>query len=170
MNWKESRAAVRVMFFLLITLFAVSCSSTDLRSVLKGKRYIDELKDTSHIDKGWIDNDTFVVTAEGYPVSSLYNKVARRESSERIAVSRARAQVLEKFSDFKFTGEYQELKKSGELGGTEKSGIELKLELEEIVKEGVITEITYDAEDNCIIVYEVSHPGLKKMVARAEWK
>ncbi len=170
MNLKISIHIILLLTGVSAAFILSGCSSIDLTEVFKGKKHIDELKDTSHIDKGWIDQDTFVVTAEGYPVSSLYNKVARRESSERLAVTKARSQVLDKFSEFKFTREYQELKKTGNLVDTGKSGIELKLELEEIVKQGEITEITFDAEDNCIIVYEVTHPGLQKMVAQAEWK
>ena len=113
--------------------------------------------------EGWVDENTFRLAAAGAPKRTLTNKIARRESAKRAAILNAQYQVLEKFKGAKLEG-------ATGMSDFEMTGIAIAQEVQGIVKGGSVQSATYDAEDNCEIIYEVKARGLKKKVQAAEFK
>ncbi len=113
--------------------------------------------------EGWADENTFRIAAAGAPKRTLTNKVARRESAKRAAILNAQYQVLEKFKGAKLEG-------ATGMSDFEMTGIAIAQEVQGVVKGGSVFKVTYDAEDNCEIVYEVKAKGLKKKVSAAKWE
>lgn len=113
--------------------------------------------------EGWVDEDTFIIAAAGVAKKSLTNQVQRRESSKRAAILNAQYQVLEKFKGSKIEG-------AAGMSDFEMTGIAIAQEVQGTVKGGSVKKVTYDAEDNAEVIYEVKAKGLKKKVSAADWK
>lgn len=138
---------------LLISLTACS-SSSNIGGTVEGNSYTVE---------GWVDDDTYRLSAAGVPKSSLTNSVARRESAQRAAILNAQYKVLEKFKGSTIEG-------AAGMSDFETTGIAIAQEINGVIKGGSVKKVTYDDEDNCEIIYEVKSKGLKKKVSNAQWK
>jgi len=139
---------------LVVTVAFASCVGGGIGGTVKGKTYKNE---------GWVDENTFRIAAAGVPTRTLTNKVQRKESAKRAAILNAQYQVLEKFKGAKIEG-------AAGMSNFETTGMAVAQEVKGIVKGGSVYSITYDAEDNCEIIYEVKARGLKKKVSVAKWK
>lgn len=136
-----------------ISFGLLSCSSK-MGGTVEGETFTTE---------GWIDDNTFRIAAAGVATRTLTNKVARRESSKRAAILNAQYQVIEKFKGSQIEG-------ASGMSNFEMTGIAIAQELKALAKGGSVKKTTWDAEDNCEIIYEVYSKGLKSKVAAAEWK
>ncbi len=136
-----------------VTLTLSSCGSK-LGGMVKGDSYRTE---------GWINQDTYRLTAEGVANRKLRNKVARRASAERSAIMNAKYKVLEKFKGSKVEG-------AAGMSDFENTGMAVAEEVQGYIKGGSVVKKTFDEEDNCEIIYEVKAKGLKKKVMAADWK
>lgn len=143
------------MFIFVGMLFALTaCSTGRLGGSVEGESFITE---------GWVDDDTYHVTAVGVPKATLTNKVARRAASQRAAILNAQYKVLEKFKGATTEG-------ASGMSDFEMTGIAVAQELNGVVKNGSVKKATYDDEDNCEIIYEVRSKGLRNKTATATWQ
>ena len=111
---------------------------------------------------GWIDDDTFQFEAVGVASQKLTNKVLRRESAKRASVLNAQYFIHEKFKN--------EGKREGEKRtDSDLSGVEIRKEIESLIKAGSIISVTFDEEENAEILYQITLSGLKNKVASAVW-
>lgn len=136
-----------------VTFGLISCSPK-MGGTVDGESFTTE---------GWIDDNTYRIAAAGVATRTLTNKVARRESSKRAAILNAQYQVIEKFKGSNIEG-------ASGMSNFEMTGIAIAQELKAVSKGGAVKKVTWDAEDNCEIIYEVYSKGLKSKVAAAEWK
>jgi len=143
-----------VFGLLVVSLVAFTSCGGKIGGQVEGESYKTE---------GWVDDNTYRIAAAGVPTRTLTNKVARRESSKRAAILNAQYQVLEKFKGSKIEG-------AAGMSNFEMTGMAVAQEVQGVVKGGSVVKATYDAEDNCEIIYEVKAKGLKKKVSAAEWK
>ncbi len=143
-------------FALVLTVgFALTaCGGSKIGGTVKGETFKTE---------GWIGNDTFRIAAAGAAKRTLTNKIARRESAKRAAILNAQYQILEKFKGAKLEG-------ATGMSDFEMTGMAVAQEVQGVVKGGSVYKVTYDAEDNCEIIYEVKAKGLKQKVSAAKWK
>ena len=137
-------------------LFLSSCSMLGIKEdpnydrdyIKGGKLYKTE---------GWVDDNTFRVTAMGFPKKGVTNKMRRRYYSREGAVLTAQKMIIEKFKGARIKGG------SASQGG-ETSTVVIRKEFGGIVSGGIVVHEKYDESDNCQVVYEVTSPGLKKRV------
>ena len=148
----------RFFIFTLVFAAAVLLGLTSCGSKIGGT-----VEGETFTTEGWVDNDTFRIAAAGVPMKTMTNKVQRRESSKRAAILNAQYQVIEKFKGSKIEG-------ASGMENFEMTGIAIAQELKAVTKGGSVKKVTWDAEDNCEIVYEVRGKDLKKKVGAAEWK
>ena len=137
-------------YFLLIlgltlATFISSCGESG-SSMIKGKSYKTE---------GWKDDNTFVVTALGAPAPDAKGMVKRKTQARESAIIMAQKRVLEKMIG-------AEIKGASAVKDGESAGVVVTKEFQGMVKGGSVIEETYDEDDNCQIVYEVTGRGLKK--------
>jgi hypothetical protein len=143
------------MIFSVGLLFAfTSCGGGKIGGTVQGETFKTE---------GWLDDNTYRLAAAGVPTKTLTNKVQRRESATRAAILNAQYQILEKFKGSKLEG-------AAGMSNFETTGIAIAQEVQGVVKGGSVQSVTYDAEDNCEIIYEVKAKGLKKKVSAAQWE
>jgi hypothetical protein len=145
--------SISMLLVVAFSFIMVSCGG-GIGSGMKGKSY-----KTS----GWIDGDTFRISSMGAPTRTLTNVVQRKESSKRAAILNAQYQILEKFKG-------SEIKGAAGMKNFETTGMAVAQEVGGIVKGGSIAKVTWDADQNCEIIYEVQSKGLKKKVSGATWK
>ena len=146
---------IAISMILIAGIAFTACGgSSKVGGTVKGEKFKTE---------GWVNENTFRLAAAGAPKRTLTNKIARRESAKRAAILNAQYQVLEKFKGAKLEG-------ATGMSDFEMTGIAIAQEVQGIVKGGSVQSVTYDAEDNCEIIYEVKARGLKKKVQAAEFK
>lgn len=146
---------ISIALLLTVGLVFSACGgSNKIGGTVKGQTFKTE---------GWLNENTFRLAAAGAPKRTLTNKVARRESAKRAAILNAQYQVLEKFKGAKLEG-------ASGMSDFEMTGIAIAQEVQGVVKGGSVQSVTYDAEDNCEIIYEVKARGLKKKVSAATFK
>lgn len=133
--------------------FSFTSCQTRPQHTIEGKQYVTE---------GWLDDDTFQLTAAGAATKTLTNKVARKESSKRAAILNAQYQLIEKFKGSQIEG-------AAGMQNFEMTGIAVAQQLKATTKGGSISNVVWDEEDNCSILYSVRAKGLKKMVSAADW-
>ena len=145
-----------VVLAVSMTFVFTSCGgSGKIGGTVKGETFKNE---------GWIDNDTFRLSAAGVAKKTLTNKIQRRESAKRAAILNAQYQVLEKFKGSKIEG-------AAGMSDFENTGIAIAQEVQGIVKGGSVRKATFDPDtDACEIIYEVKAKGLKKKVQAADWQ
>lgn len=143
-NLKLNKRIFVLISAILAGVFIVSCESTD--SMIKGKTYKTE---------GWIDDNTFRVTALGAPSPDAKGMVKRKTQARESAIIMAQKRVLEKMIG-------AELKGASAVKDGESAGVVVTKEFSGMVKGGSVIEETYDEDDNCQVVYEVTGRGLKK--------
>ncbi|PKL41117.1 MAG: hypothetical protein CVV44_00325 [Spirochaetae bacterium HGW-Spirochaetae-1] len=144
--------AMVLSFGILFSLTA--CGGSKMGGTVKGETFKTE---------GWIDENTYRIAAAGVPTRTLTNQVQRREAAKRAAILNAQYQVLEKFKGSKIEG-------AAGMSNFEMTGIAIAQEIQGTIKGGSVYKVTYDAEDNCEIIYEVKAKGLKKKVSAADWE
>jgi hypothetical protein len=145
--------AFAIVFALVAGLSLTSCGG-GIGGQVKGESFKTE---------GWVDDNTYRIAAAGVAKKTLTNKIQRRESSKRAAILNAQYQILEKFKGAKTEG-------AAGMSDFEMTGIAVAQEVKGVVKGGSVRKVTYDAEDNCEIIYEVKAKNLKKKVMAAEIK
>jgi len=146
---------IAIALVLTVGIVFTACGGgSKIGGTVKGKTFKTE---------GWVNKNTFRLAAAGAPKRTLTNKIARRESSKRAAILNAQYQVLEKFKGAKLEG-------ATGMSDFEMTGIAIAQEVQGVVKGGSVQSVTYDAEDNCEIIYEVKAQGLQKKVSAASWK
>ncbi|MDH4198801.1 MAG: hypothetical protein OEV66_00320 [Spirochaetia bacterium] len=138
---------VLIAGILIISLTASCGDTTD--TMIKGKSYKTE---------GWINDDTFVVTALGAPAPDAKGLVKRRTQSKEAAIIMAQKMIVEKMIG-------AQLKGASAVKDGESAGIVVTKEFEGMVKGGSVEKITYDEDDNCEVLYQVEGRGLKKRAA-----
>ncbi len=146
--------AFAVVLSAVLAMTLSSCGGSRIGGTVEGQSYKTE---------GWIDENTYRIAAAGVPKRTLTNKIQRRESAKRAAILNAQYQVLEKFKGSKIEG-------AAGMSDFEMTGMAVAQEVQGVVKGGSVTKVTYDAEDNCEIIYEVKANGLKKKVQAASWE
>ena len=145
---------VSLIFSIGLVFTFTSCGGKKIGGTVEGQTYKTE---------GWVNDDTYRISAAGVAKQSLKNKVARRESARRAAILNAQYQVLEKFKGSRIEG-------AAGMADFEMTGIAIAQEIQGTVKGGSVTSVTYDEEDNAEIIYEVKAKGLKKKVTAASWE
>jgi hypothetical protein len=138
----KSLLALMVSATLMVSL--TNCGSGD--SMIKGKTYKTE---------GWVDDNTFRVTALGAPAPDAKGMVKRKTQAREAAIIMAQKRVLEKMIGV-------QLKGASAVKDGESAGVVVTKEFEGMVKGGSVIEETFDEDDNCQVVYEVNGRGLKK--------
>ncbi len=147
-------------------VFAILCTTVISFSIVGcggGKQIGGQIEGENYVTEGWIDENTFRLAAMGVPKRTLTNKVARRESAKRAAILNAQYQILEKFKGSNIEG-------ASGMSDFEMTGIAIAQEIQGVVKGGSVRKVTYDADDNCEIIYEVRAKDLKRKVSAAEWR
>ena len=114
------------------------------------------------VTDGWIDNDTFQITSSGSPARGTIVLLQRKEGSKRDAILAARMKIIRIFKR-------SAVKSRSGLESFDRSGKDMPLELETIVKNGHILEETWHENQDCDIVYVVHARNLKNMVRAADW-
>lgn len=128
-----------------------------------GNRMGGQVEGKTFISEGWVDENTFRVTAVGIPGKdaksgqAYTNTVQRKATAKEAALTMAQKRIIEKFVGARLEGasgavDYQS---TGTAVAKEFSGLE---------KGGTIVKETYDKDDNCEIVYQVEKKGLKREV------
>lgn len=107
------------------------------------------------IREGWVDKNTFRVVAIGAAKEDLNSKVKRRITSKEAAITMAQKMIVERFKGSKISG------KSEVKEGTTVSMITSK-EFQGIIQGGIILQESYDEEDNCEVIYQISSPDLQE--------
>lgn len=143
-----------VVFSVSLLFALTACSSGQLGGTVKGDSFMTE---------GWLDDDTYHITAAGVPKKSLQNTVARRESAKRAAILNAQYQVLEKFKGSAIEG-------ASGMSDFEMTGIAIAQEIQGVIKGGSVKKATFDDEDNCEVLYEVRSKNLRNKVSSASWQ
>jgi len=141
---KIQKNYLALIIAMLIGAFASSCETSD--SMIKGKKYKTE---------GWVDDNTFRVTALGAPAADAKGMVKRKTQAREAALIMAQKRVLEKMIG-------AELKGASAVKDGESVGVVVTKEFQGMVKGGSILEETFDEDDNCEVVYEITGRGLKK--------
>ena len=145
---------VSLLFSVGLVFTFTSCGGGKIGGTVEGKSYKTE---------GWLNEDTYRISAAGVAKQTLRNKIARRESAKRAAMLNAQYQVLEKFKGSTIEG-------AAGMSDFEMTGIAIAQEIQGTVKGGSVASVTYDEEDNAEIIYEVKAKGLKKKVSAASWE
>jgi hypothetical protein len=150
----------KILIFALVlfagSLIALSsCSSTGkIGGTVEGDTYKTE---------GWVDDDTFRIAASCAAMKTLENVVQRKESAKRCATLNAEYQIIEKFVGSKIEG-------AAGMKNFELTGMAVSQELKAVVKGGSVRNVTYDAEQNAEVIYEVKAKGLKQKVSAGDFK
>ena len=138
--------------FVWLSLLMVSCIFSD--SVKRGE-YISGGVAIS--TEGWSNDNTYFVTAVGFPRRDSTESIKRRYSSKEAAIMSAQKTIIEKFKGTR-------LKSSATAKNGELVESVIQKELGGVIAGGSITSEKYDERDNCQIIYEVSAPDLKRRV------
>jgi len=143
---KKSKKSLLVLIAAVsIAAFVSSCGGTTDK-IVKGKTYKTE---------GWVDDNTFRVTALGAPNPEAKGMVKRKTQAREAALIMAQKRVIEKMIG-------AELKGASAVKDGESAGVVVTKEFQGMVKGGTIVEETFDEDDNCEVVYELQSRGLKK--------
>lgn len=127
----------------------VACGgSASTKSQLKG-----DVED--YQSEGWLNDETFQVRALGAPNPDAKGFVRRRTQAERAALLNAQARVIELLVGAKVEG-------AEGMDSGESTGFAMTKEFEAVLKGGQIIKKSYDADDNCEIVYRIHGKDLKK--------
>ncbi|MDH4262416.1 MAG: hypothetical protein OEV78_05150 [Spirochaetia bacterium] len=143
LNFRKN--SVVLMVAVSIAAFISSCGETTDKMV-KGKTYKTQ---------GWMDDDTFRVTALGAPSPNAQGMVKRKTQAREAALTMAQKLVVEKMIG-------AEIKGASAVKDGESAGVVVTKEFQGMIKGGSIVEETFDEEDNCEVVYEIHAKGLKK--------
>ncbi len=135
-------------------IFPANPSQYELRKDGRGEIFIAK-KSGGDVFTGWIDDNTYRVTAAGEPKTGITETAQKRETARDAAILSAQYKTLREIRNsviasveetgnvFSDTGRDPE-----RLAGTIKGG-------------GVVVSL-FDENSNCYIIYEVSQKGLKK--------
>lgn len=149
-NWRK--AAAVIMLATSVLFVAPNCQ----RSVTKSVEEQDK--------QGWIDMDTYRVIAIGNPSPKFKDVEKRKASAKHAAILNAQYQILETFKGAKIEGA------TGIMSDEYYYSLyNTQREIEDYVRGGQVIRETYDAEQNCEIMYEVRAKNLKKRVMNTEW-
>jgi hypothetical protein len=118
-----------------------------------------QVQGESFVTEGWANKgDTYRTTATGVPKEGLKNKIQRRGTAREAAVLMAQSHIIEKFKGAKVEG-------ASGVSDYASTGFAASKEFAGMVKGGSVVKETYDEDDNCEIVYEITSKGLQKQLA-----
>lgn len=135
------------MFICIATISFISCGPKE-GGLVKGDSYVTE---------GWVDDNTFRVTATGVPKRGLTNQIQRKGTAKEAALIMAQKRIIEKFKGAAVEG-------AAGAADYESTGVAVAKEFKGFVRGGSIIKETYDKDDNCEIIYQVERKNLKKQV------
>lgn len=140
-----------VMALVIFAATFISCgSSGGMGGQVKGETFVTE---------GWTNKgDTYRTTSTGVPKEGLKNKIQRRGTAREAAVLMAQSHIIEKFKGAKVEG-------AAGVSDYASTGFAASKEFAGVVKGGSVVKETYDEDDNCEIVYEITSKGLQKQLA-----
>lgn len=115
------------------------------------------VNENNYKKEGWIDEHSFRVMVMGAPRRGEKNIRKRKEQAKAAAIIYAQRTIVEKFV-------YLPLNPGVGYINIEPRKARVIKHFEEIIKLGSIIEISYDENQYCEIVYQVSTPELKKKV------
>ncbi|MCP4135821.1 MAG: hypothetical protein GY754_32940 [bacterium] len=148
-NWRAAAAVIMLLSSVLIVgpLSTSACRSEQVQS---GEVTVTD---------GWFNKDTFRWRGTGIPKQGITDITKRKETAKNAAVLNAQYIILEKFKGTRIEG-------AGSMITEEWDSMyrEVGNEVKKIVKNGKVIKETYDKDQNCVVVYEVSSPKLKKKV------
>ena len=136
-------------------LFALtSCGGGQLGGQVKGETFVTE---------GWVDDNTYRITSVGCPgkISEGRPDLIQRRDAKEAARLDAQRMVLVKFKG-------EAIEAAAGMKDFEVSGVALAAEVEGMVKGGSIIQETYDQDNCCEIIYEVTGRNLRKRVLESE--
>lgn len=136
-----------------IMLF-ISCASGGIGGSIKGETTKTE---------GWIDEDTFRVSAKASAPDRFTKKIQRENAATDAATILAQCKIIEKFVGAQVKGV------TG-VHDFENSGQAAAKEISAMIAGGSVLSQTCDDEQNCEVVYEVKAKGLKKKVTSGGFK
>jgi len=158
-SWREAAAVI----LLLLTLMVgdVSCSGMPMGSSDPGVRCPAAVSeaDMASFNDGWCGNDAFRLKASGVPAKTASGIDSRKDTAMKAAVLIAQVRIMEKFMGSCISGTgimYNELADDG--------SSRWKEELKDVVKKGTMVAASWDADQNCSVIYEVKKTGLKEWV------
>ena len=144
---------LRKILFLVVALsmlaFVTGCGKEVGESgIIKGESFQTE---------GWVDDDTFRVSAIGTWPEDLADakKVVKMNRALEGATLKAQTAVMEKFKGYALKA------KGGAESGVGLGEVAVKT-IEGYAKGGSVVKKTYDEEFNCEVLYEVHSKGLRK--------
>lgn len=145
----------------------VSCAGAPIPARdVKCKEYIAEME-IARVEGGWCGDDAFRWKENGAPPQSLYGKEKRKETALKAAVENAQHAILEHFKGYSIEG-VGDYFWENEPDLPKRRG--LQKDLTSTVKNGRVISATYDTNETCIIIYEVTSKGLKKLVSETSWR
>lgn len=134
---------------LSLGVIVVSCGGKKLGGAVKGETIVTE---------GWIDENTFKVTAVGFPKEGITHVGQKKATAQNAAVTVAQAKVLEKFKGARIEG-------AGGVVDNRSTGDAIAKEFGGMVRGGSVGKVTCDEQGTeCEIEYTVYKKGLKKSV------
>ena len=137
-----------ILFALLIAVvaFTLSCGPKNPGGSVKGKSFKTGV---------WIDDDTFRMVGMGIPMEGSTNVVQRKRTAQEAAELDAQYRILQKFIGAKVVG-------ASGMKNFQHTGTAVAKEASGMIRGGNTFSVTWDAQQNCEVVYEVKSPGLKK--------
>lgn len=144
------------VYLILISLAAftiLSCKTSDEIGTMEGKSYRTQ---------GWIDDDTFRISARGAYPEDEDNPIVKEEMAKRAAIINAQYQVLEKFVGSKIEG-------ASDMKNFRTTGINVTQEIAGTIRGGSVYKETYN-DFGCEIIFEVKAKGLRNKVKATQIK
>jgi hypothetical protein len=154
-NWRKAAAVILLVTSALFV--APNCQRFITKSVEEqGKQ-------------GWIDGDTYRLMAVGVFNSRMKDIEDKKTSAKRFAILNAQYQIAEKFKGMLIKGATGIIPDEEYRKELEKQNEKDLNDIKNSIKNGKIIKETYDAEQNCEILYEVRMKDLKRKVSKTYW-
>ena len=116
---------------------------------------------------GWCGDDAFRWKETGAPLQTLNDREKRKEAAMKAAVENARHAILDHFKGYSIEG-------AGDYFWENEPDLPrrrgLQKDLTSAVQSGKVIAAACDTNETCIILYEVTRKGLKKLVSETSWR
>lgn len=159
-DWKEAAAVVLLIMTMLV---GSSCGTGQVRGIeadARPKKCVEPHSiDIEKIPEGWCDPDTFRLAAYAAPPTKETDPEKRKALSRKSAELSAKYRMLEKFIGARI-----------EAGGIIADDAYMKQKqqeretLKKIIMTGEVIAEKWDNEQNCMVIFQLRRPGLKKMM------
>ncbi len=144
----------RFHHILLLLFLTIAISSVPSCRTKYNPDYVNK---SEFMTNGWVDNNTLRISASGEPRKNIASVIQKKFSAKDAALKSARLKLTQKFQSKK---NISSIRVDENYAGT-------NTETDEIlsaIRNGKILKETYDDEQVCDIVYEITSPGLKKKI------